>query len=125
MQDEFTEGPHEEVGDESGERIAEQQCRADGMQTRGRTQEQAGSDRTSDGDHLDVTSAQLLFVADLFGGQMGMWGRCFGHQFLVGLIFLAARRLRHTASGGYGMRRTGVAGNADFGRAWTLSVKRS
>ena len=63
VQHQLAERAHQEERDDADERVAHQQGRPGAVQPRRRTEEQAGTDRPADGDHLHLATVQTLFVA--------------------------------------------------------------
>ena len=73
---EFAEGADHQEREDAAHRICEGQRRAALSQSAAGTQEQAGADRTADGDHLDVSVFQSLVVPGVprvsRGGHLGL-----------------------------------------------------
>jgi hypothetical protein len=72
----LAEGADHQKREDAAHRIGEGQSGAALSQTATRTQEQAGADRTADGDHLDVSVFQSLVVPGISrvgrGGHLGL-----------------------------------------------------
>ena len=63
VHDEFAQGAHQQVGDDAGDGVGEDQRRPGGGQTSAGSHEQADADCAAHRDHRDVTAAQGLLIA--------------------------------------------------------------
>ena len=63
MQDQFAQRPEDEEGEESADGVGDDQGRAGGVEPAAGAEEQAGTDRAADGDHLDLPRLEVLVIA--------------------------------------------------------------
>ena len=69
MTHQFAEGPEDEVPEESTNAVNDEQGRSGTLQTTTRAQEQARSDGTANGDHLELAGTEALVETLILCGQ--------------------------------------------------------
>ncbi|SKY69922.1 Uncharacterised protein [Mycobacteroides abscessus subsp. abscessus] len=69
MEDEFAECAEDEEDEDAAHGVGDEQAGACVVEAGARTHEQAGSDRATDGDHLDLPRFECLLIALVLVGE--------------------------------------------------------